>query len=232
MNRRSFLAATGTAVTTAVSGCLGGGNEDTGPPVHPLGETVTYNDIDVTLNKYHLANRYAVYDDYENNKNQTFYEEDWFTPPTKGGIFLLANIIVEHHGDARLTFPPVESDSEGGGIYGAYDTDSIKFFKPYGVFRANDRDYRSYYALIDQYNASEHGVFPGVTFNGWLVTEVPEAFRPRQLSMTVRWGDESGYATHQWNFGNQKPEVVPNDYQYKVPTRTPATRTATTSSQS
>lgn len=225
MDRRAFLTAAGTTATMALAGCLGNNSPDddetAGPPVHPLGETASHRGVHVTFNKYHLANRYAVYRRSSDTTNQSFSEGDWEEPPTAGGIFLCANVTVEHQGAGRRQFPPVgdPGDPTQSGIYGTYNGEPLQFFFPSWTFRANNRDYQSYAGLITANEAGSRGVYPGVAFDAWIITEVPRALRPAQLVMTVAWGTQNNITHHKWYFGNQPPEIVPDDYQYDVPTR-------------
>lgn len=214
-----------------LAGCSSGNNggDDTETETtYYIGDTASHAGIEMHIPEYALVSRYVEWSDYDNRYPKG--QDDWNNPPTAGGIFLFAHVVVTNNADKRQPFPDV---GQREGINATYNGQEVMFFEPDNRVKSDrDDEYQSYIGIAEEQDVIREGAYTGVTIEGWAICEVPRAFDPTLLEFNTRLGPENQKQTKTWSFGNAKPVTVPEDYNHEIETIDPSKNQSNTSNSS
>lgn len=198
VSRRDMLSAIGTGSVVGLAGCTGGDSSSGGndEDAFYLGESETHDGVRVTITSYRTGDQYAP---YEEGNTETFRDDDFEQPPTAGAEFIFIGIVVDNVSEGNRSFP-----SEEQFILNHNGAQMEHMIPRNQYFTTNNQDeYVSYIATVDEEEARDQGTFPGVSYQAWLIFEVPSGFNPEDLDLTVTYGTEdSGTTEETWYLTN------------------------------
>lgn len=199
MHRRGFLQGVAVGAVTSLAGCGGTIGDFVSSATgggRALGDTANYNGVEVTPDKYVIADRAERV--YAHNR-QNISSAD-------GASFLFTHLQVSHNGDSAEEFPKSRA-RDNIDLY--YDNDRV-------TESSRDDITHSYivggkrlttYGHARQKEGATGEVYPGKSVNGWLLHELASNFDPSKLELRIVWnhqmlGDE-GETTYRWMYTSE-----------------------------